>query len=103
MIGMIFEREGSKFMLEQFVKQLVDGMPPNTPGLTIEYEVKSLRLLSTNAVERNRYELSVPPINKLPYANPKSFDLLFKLLRVDEVIAIYTALMIEDKRILVLC
>ena len=43
----------------------------------------------------------MPAINKLPYANPKSFDLLFKLLRVDEVVSLYTALMTEEKSILV--
>ena len=45
----------------------------------------------------------MPPINKLPYLSPLSVSRLFQAFRVDEIIALYEALLSEEKTLLVVC
>lgn len=56
-------------MVEQFVKQLVDGLPPNTKGLTIDYQLNSDKMskMKNNLDKKNPkdgiVELKIPAEN----------------------------------------
>ena len=47
--------------------------------------------------------LEIPHANELPYFSPKFYDKFFRLIRADEIVALYTALLSEDKTILLVC
>ena len=75
-------------------------MPPYADGLTIKYKFNSPFL----SYKLNKYvNLEIPHGNQLPYFSPKFFDKFFRLLRADEIVALYTAMLSEDKTILVVC
>lgn len=88
------------FSLEQFVKQLAYGLPPHEEGLQIKYQINSQFL---NHRFGNYFVLDIPPDNQLTYVNTRFFDKFFRILRVDEIVALYTALLSEDKSILMVC
>lgn len=44
--------------------------------------------------------LDIPADNQLPYVNTRFFDKFFRVLRAEEIVALYTALLSEEKSIL---
>lgn len=86
--------------LEQWVKQLTYGMPPHAPGVCIQYQINSLFLQDKFG---DYFELQIPNDNELPYVNTRYFDRFFRLIRIEEIIALYTCLLAENKTILVVC
>jgi hypothetical protein len=97
------------------VKYIVDGLPPSIPGITIKYKINSeiLKQEINKDVKKDKEKcahcskshvcLKIPADNKLPYVNQRFYDRFFQLIRVDEIIALYSALMSETKRVLVVC
>lgn len=88
------------FSIEQYVKQLVYGLPPHKEGLQIKYQINSEFL---NLRFGSYFVLDIPADNQLPYVNTRFFDRFFRIMRVDEIVALYTALLSEDKSILMVC
>lgn len=96
------------------VKQLVDGMPPTTPGIVIQYKLNSQYLIKNNFFGQWRNEdlrdewqmrdyiqIKIPMKNQLPFQNNIYFDRLFQLLSPDDIVSIFTALLTEEKSILI--
>lgn len=75
-------------------------MPPFISGLQLKYQINSLYLQSQFGPN---FELQIPNDNELPYVNNRFFDRFFRMISVDETIALYTALLTEEKTILVVC
>lgn len=92
-----------KFMVEQYVKHLVDGLPPYAKGLKIRYKIMSQYLIKEKIFENDEILLQIPSDNELSFVNKRFFDRFFQILRAEEVVALYTALISEDKTILVVC
>lgn len=60
-------------------------------------------MISKNLFPSGYNELVIPPDNRLPYTNYSFFDRFFQLIRPEEIVAIYSALLSEEKKILVVC
>jgi len=69
--------KGQKFIVEQFVKHLVDGFPPHLDGLKIHYELNSKYFTGINYFKDDEFLLEIPAKNKLPFVNELYFDRLF--------------------------
>ena len=98
------------FMLEQIVKQIVDGMPPSTKGLKVRYKINSKALQNEIYIEKKHespnnvfIELEIPADNQLPFVNARFFDRFFQMIRIDEIVGLYSALLSEEKTILIVC
>ena len=96
-------QQNQTFLLEQYVKQLVDGMPPNIKGLKMKFKVNSRALIQNEFYPSNYIELAIPSDNKLPYVNHKSFDRFFSMIKAEEIVALFTAMIEETKTILIVC
>ena len=55
--------QNQSFMLEQFVRKLVYGLPPYTKGLTIEYQLMSRYLIENEVFLNNVLTLKIPAEN----------------------------------------
>jgi hypothetical protein len=61
-------------LIEEFVKKLVDGMPPNTQGLKLDYYLHSKYLKETGFFSDDKFTLDIPANNRLPFINNFYFD-----------------------------
>jgi len=92
------QQQKQNFLIEQHIKQVVDGMCPLYEGIQIQYNLKSELLKHILGPD---VELTIPAINRLPFSNTRFFERTFQLLKIEEVIAVYTAILSEEKTILI--
>lgn len=83
-------------------------MCPLYEGASIKYKLNSqfltniLRDAKQDKDEEPCYTtINIPTMNQLPYSNTRFFERTFTLLKIEEVIAIYTAILSEEKTILI--
>ena len=74
--------------VEAYINKLVLECPAPPRGLAkVKYEKYS---------RPGKYlELTQPPINELPYVNRSFFDCLFRTLPVEDIVAVFTHLLVE--------
>jgi pentatricopeptide repeat protein len=77
--------------IERVICNLVEEVPvPDQGYTTVQYEIG-----------REKIYFSRPPPKHLPYASDKCFEMLFRSLRIPDVIQVWTAVMIERKILLI--
>lgn len=75
-------------VLESYINKLVLETPAPPRGLVqVRYNKFSK--------QHQTIELKQPPINKLPYVNNSFFNCLFKLIDLDDIVTIFTHLLVE--------
>jgi hypothetical protein len=100
----MFQEENKKYqkyMIEQYISRLVFQMPPNQPGLIIRYQLHSNRFNKKFQESQDFIELKIPAHNKLSFQNNIFFKRVFKLLSIEDIVQLYTAVLSEKKNILI--
>lgn len=60
-------------------------------------------LIERDVFENRRVELKIPSDNNLAFVNTRFFDRFFQLIKVEDIVALYSALISEEKTILIVC